>query len=272
MHKFDGSWASLLAVLACVLACEEQAATPETAAASAAPAAATAAALAPPEPTTATDEPAPARPERPKKKFEDCPSDVEVAFPDAEFEAAVRLKLQQPSGPIKKTQLKRLTSLNVTRSPLDELDVCVFHYMTGLKELFLGKGQVNDLGPIAGATRLESLRASLNPIEDLSPLEKMTKMDRLDLGHTQVKDLAPLGAMTSLTELMLDDTPVEDLAPIAKLTKMERLSIQRTQVKDVSMLKDMKALKFIYAEGAPVAEDFMAFAPLRKNGTKAMLD
>jgi hypothetical protein len=53
---------------------------------------------------------------------------------------------------------------------------------------------------------------------------------------------------------------------------MERLSIQRTQVKDVSMLKDMKALKFIYAEGAPVAEDFMAFAPLRKNGTKAMLD
>ncbi len=205
-----------------------------------------------------------------KQKLEDCPKTNTFEFEDPEFEAAVRFKLQKPKGDISKTDLKRLTSLNLSQIKLERLDLCVFHWMTGLKELFLGPGNINDLSPIAGATKLESLRASINPIEDITPLAKMTKMDRLDLGRTQVRDLTPLSEMKALTELMLDDTAVSDVTPLAGLEKLERLSLQRTRVKDVSALKNLEQLKFLYVAGAPVADDFMAFAPLRKNGTKIM--
>jgi internalin A len=223
-----------------------------------------------PTPEAVAPEPEP-EPARPKKTLADCSDSKEASFPSPEFEGAVRVKLQKPDGAISKAELKGLRSLNLSQVALDELDICLFHHMTGLKELFLGRGKINDLGPISGATRLESLRASLNPIVDLSPLEKMTKMDRLDLAHTKVTDLAPLSGMTLVTELALNDTPIEDVSPLAKMTKMETLSLQRTKVKDVSALKDMSELKFIYVADSPAADDPLAFAALRKHGAKVML-
>jgi internalin A len=209
---------------------------------------------------------------RPKRRLEDCPKQSTVSFDDPAIEAAVRLKLPKPSGPITKADLARLRSLNLSQVELSELDVCLFAPMTGLKELFLGPGSYDDLSPLASAKQLESLRASINQVRDIEVLAGMKKLDRLDLGRTQVSDLTPLAGLKSLTELQLDDTQIEDLSPLAKLENLENLSIKRTKVKDVSALKALKKLKFLYVGGSPVDDEPMSLAAVRGNGTKVISD
>jgi internalin A len=226
----------------------------------------------PPAPTTtATAEAAPVA-AKPKRKLEDCPKGPNFEFADKDLEAEVRRKLPKPEGPITLAELRRLRSLNLSQVKLADLDVCFFSQLKGVKELFLGPGDYDDLSPIAGSTQIESLRASINQVKDISPLETLTKMDRLDLGRTQVSDIKPIAAMTKLTELQLDDTPVEDVSPLAKLTELETLSLKKTRVKDVTALKGLKKLKFLYINGSALDEDPMAVAPVRANGTKIIAE
>lgn len=197
-----------------------------------------------------------------------CPPAKVVDFSgNALLEAQVRLKLSKPKGDISFTELSKVRSLNLSQGKTDELDPCIFAHFTGLKELFLGPGKLEDLGPIEGLKNIESLRASLNQVVDLSPLANLTKMDRLDLGHTRVTDLRPLSGMEAMTELQLDDTPVSDLKPLAELKKLQRLSIQRTSVKDLTPLKGLTSLKFLYVSGAPVDDKFV-LSPLMGHGLK----
>lgn len=258
----------LLCALVVALACDEKP-SPVPTADSAAPAA-TPTSVPAPTPTP-TPEPSPVT-QRPKKTLADCAKGKEVAFEQKEIELEVRRKIPKAEGAITSADLKRLRSLNLSQVKLADLDVCLFSQLSGLKELFLGPGEFDDLSPIAGSTRLESLRASINRVEDLSPLAKMTKLDRLDLGRTRVADLKPLSALTKLTELQLDDTQVEDLSPLAALTELETLSLKRTKVKDVSALKGLKKLKVLYINGSPLDADVMAVAPVRANGTKIISD
>ena len=208
-------------------------------------------------------------PEPPKKKeAKVCtPSKIVDFGGDAALEKQVRFKLTKPEGDIAVADLAKIHSLNLSQVKVDELDPCIFPHFTGLKELFLGAGKLDDLTPIATLKNLESLRASLNQVTDLKPLANLVKMDRLDLGHTQVMDLAPLANLTVMTELELDDAPVTDLKPLAACVKLERLSIQRTNVKSVAPLIPLDHLKFLYTSGAPV-EDAAVLAPLRAKGLK----
>jgi internalin A len=206
---------------------------------------------------------------KPKKQLADCPKGPTVTFEQKGVEDEVRRKLPKPEGDITTADLKKLKSFNLSQvKGLEELDVCIFSHMTGLKELFLGEGTFDDLSPIAGATNLESLRASINQVSDLAPLSKLKKLDRLDLGRTQVKDIAPLAELTALTELQLDGTQVEDLKPLAKLTLLETLSVKGTKVKDLSPLDGLKKLKSVDGRDTPADEDPMNFAKLRGRGVK----
>ena len=259
----------VLSSLVAVAACEDKPApkqAPEQPAVTAAPAP-------PPTPTAAAEPaPKPAAERKPKKKLEDCPKGPTVSFDDKAFEDEVRRKLPKPDGAITSADLAKLRSLNVSQLKLAELDVCVFPHMKGLKELFLGPGEYDDLSPIAGAVQLESLRASISQVHDLKPLAKLTRLDRLDLGRTQVADLTPIASLKKLTELQLDDTKVEDLSPLAGLSLLETLSLKRTRVKDASPLKGLKKLKIVYTGGSALDADPMAVAPLRANGTKIVAD
>jgi len=226
-----------------------------------------------PTPTPAPTPSAAPAPLGPKKKLSDCSNGPDVTIDDKSLDAEIRKKLDKASGAITKADLKRLKSLNLSQmKDIHELDPCVFTPMTGLKELFMGPGDFDDITPLAGMTQMESLRLSINQVKDLKPLEKMSKLDRLDLGRTQVSDLSPLAKLTTITELQLDDTPVDDVKPLAGLVAMTNLSLKRTKVKDASPLKGMKKLKFIYIGGTPLDDDPMSVGPLRGQGTKVIAD
>lgn len=182
------------------------------------------------------------------------------AGPDVDFhgntalEAEVRRKLGKDGGTVMQSDLKTIKSINLTQGTIDDLDPCIFPLFTGMKDLFLGPGELDDLGPIATLTQLVSLRASINKVSDLKPLTKLTAMDRLDLGRTAVHDIAPLANMAALTELQLDDTQVTDISPLKSCKNLEKLSIRHTPVRDLSPLKDARKLRFLYIEGAPIED------------------
>lgn len=235
------------------------------------PVKATAAAAKPPEPApVAAPAPAP-EPEKVRKKFEDCEPGV-VKIDHEGLEAAIRLKAQKPEGKIGIADLKKLRSLNLARVEIEELDICLFHHMTELRELFIGPTGIDDLSPIAGATKIETLGIAMNPITDLSPLAGMTKMDRLDMANTKVSDLSPLSGMTLMTELTLDGSPVEDASALHGMTKLERLSIKGTKIKDIKFLEAMKDLKFIYINDSPIADDIGQTGVVVRNGGKVVSD
>jgi len=190
--------------------------------------------------------------EAPKKDLL-CPPGPDLVLTDKDLEAELRIKLAKPKDPLRMSDLANVRSLNLTKKQsLDELDPCVMPKLTGLKDLFLGPGKLRDLKPIANLAGLISLRASINEVEDLKPLEKLVLLDRLDLGRTHVRDIGPLANLVNLTELQLDGTQVSDLAPLAKAKKLERLSIKHTNVIDVSPLKGLDKLKFLYVEGCAI--------------------
>jgi internalin A len=151
----------------------------------AAPSATAAAAPTPtPTPTPAPTPSAAPAPAKPQKKLADCATGAEVAIDEPLLEAEIRKKLDKASGAITKGDLKRMKSLNLSQlKDIHQLDPCVLTPMTSLKELFLGPGDYDDLSPLAGMTQLESLRASINQVKDLKPLEKLPPRSRPHSGE-----------------------------------------------------------------------------------------
>lgn len=191
-------------------------------------------------------------PKAPKKSAADCKKGPNVEFGDPALETEIRRKLSKEKGALSAADLKAVRSVNLSTGKVNDLDPCVFPLLTGMKDLFLGAGDLDDLTPLSTLAQLESLRASLNKVSDLTPIARLVKLDRLDIGRTAVTDLKPIATLVNLTELSIDGTEVSDLSPLASMTKLEKLSMKKTQVKDLSPLAKLEKLKLVYIEGSPV--------------------
>lgn len=203
-----------------------------------------------------------------KRDFKCEPGD-KITFNMPALEAEVRRKVgkEADKGPITKADLAKVKSINLTQAQVDFLDPCVFPFLTNVKDVFLGQGDLDDLKPLENLTQLLSLRAAINKVRDAKPLSRMTKLDRLDLSRSQIEDLTPISTMADLTELALDDTPVSDLTPLAKCTKLERISIKNTRVANLQPLVGLRKLKSLAISGSPIT-DTNVLAPLRSSGLK----
>ena len=212
-------------------------------------------------------------PPPPKKKVWNCGTSattVDFAGDDA-LEKEVRLKLNRPQGPITPGELAGVKSVNLIKyGPVNELNPCVMPKLTQLHDLFIGKGDIDDLSPIANLSTMLSLRATDNKIKNLDPLKKLVHLDRLDLSHTQVSDISALSGLAELTELSLDDTEVTDLKPLEKLTKLEKVTLANDAIKDVSPLRFAKNLKVLDISGTPVT-DYSMLQPALGHGLKVKM-
>ncbi len=261
------------ALVLSLVACDEEAKKAEMLAKTQGDAAPAAVAMASAAPSASA---APAASTAPAAKPKECPTGPDLVLDDPDLEAELRKKLNklpkqgEKPAPIRVSELASIGSVNLTsKKSLDELDPCVFPKLTGLRHLYLGPGKLRDLKPIANLVQLETLRASVNEVDDLTPLEKLVKLDRVDLGRTHVRDIAPLANLVNLTELELDGNEITDVSPLAKLKKLEKLSIKKTNVTDVSPLKDLAKLKFLYIEGSGVT-NVEPLSPLVARGLKVV--
>ena len=158
--------------------------------------AATSVAVTPPPPASSTP---PAPPPKPKKEWH-CTQNVKADFEgDTALEAQVRVKLQKPTGDIMTAELPKVKSINLSPTPTDELNPCIFPTLTGFKDLFLRNGELTDLSPISAQTQMMTLVVNYVKLTDLKPIHALIHMDRLDIAHTEVRDLDPIKAMADST-------------------------------------------------------------------------
>jgi internalin A len=224
-----------------------------------------------PAPTAAPVEAAAPAPAFVKKSAADCkahPASVDFGE-DAALEKEVRRKLNKDKGPITPGDLAQIKSINLSTATVHQIDPCIFPMFTGMKDLFLGTGDYDDLSPLQKLTNLESLRASLSQVKDLHPLEGLKRMDRLDLSHTLIgdDDLKAIAGLVNVTELMLDEDSIADLTPISGMKKLERLSIKKTRVQNLTPIAGIRTLKFLYIAESAVS-DISPVQPLISGGMK----
>ena len=232
-----------------------------------------AAASAPPAPTPAPtpSDTTPPPPKFVKKTLADCkPHPTEIDFTDnAALEKEVRRKLSKDKGPITPGDLAQIKSINMTNTTVHQVDPCIFPMFTGIKDLFLGNGEYDDLAPIAKLTTLQSLSVALSAVKNLHPIEGLKRLDRLDLSHTAVEDedLKSLAGLVNVTELMMDEDNISDLTPVSNMTKLMRLSIKKTRVQTLAPVAGIKTLKFLYIAESAVS-DISPVSPLISGGMK----
>lgn len=125
-----------------------------------------------------------------------------VVVSDTALEAALRLALDKPEGPLLTDELAALPKLNAAHvgiSNLEGIEAC-----TALTELDLAGNCIADLGPLVGLTSLERLNLHGNAVADVSPLAALENLQLLWLDHNQITDPAPL-----LDNPGLGNTPAE---------------------------------------------------------------
>lgn len=204
----------------------------------------------PPPPVASSSAPVAKKPPRA------CPDGADMTFDgaDPELEGALRIQLKQKDGAIKKADLSKVKSLNLSRAKVSEMDPCVGPLVTGLKDLTLAPGTFDDLKTLPPAKDLTTLIAFGTAVSDVSALSNYPKLDRLDLSKTNVVDLSVVAKLKDLTELRINDTKVADLKPLEGLEKLEVLEIRNTLVVDLSPLKGAKKLKTLDVHGSKVTD------------------
>ncbi|HEY2841914.1 MAG TPA: leucine-rich repeat domain-containing protein [Pirellulales bacterium] len=133
---------------------------------------------------------------------------------------------------------------NPTRWPLVSAfnDITPLAGLTKLESLYLRNSQIRDLTPLAGLTNLQELIIYVNPVSDLKPLAGLKNLKTLDIRRTPVSDLKPLASLKNLEGVNINDTQVSDLTPLAGLTKLKSVSVKRSPVSKGQVEALQKAL------------------------------
>ena len=161
-----------------------------------------------------------------------------AVFPDPLVEEMIRLKLDQPLGPILISDLKQLTALNLGLE-LYVADLSGLEHLVNITELDLTQNQVTDLSPIASLTKLTSLELAQNDITDISPLTSLTNLTFLRIQDNLVTDISPLAGLTKLTELNLWLNEISDISPLAALTDLAKINLTKNKISDLSPLASL---------------------------------
>lgn len=164
------------------------------------------------------------------------PIEFEVEFPDAVLETAIRLKLNQPTGPIMYSSVLGITDLSVEDGSLSDLSG--MEYCEGLVALFLLGNDVTDLTPISQLSQLRYLNLNGNDFQNINALAGMTQLEQLDIGFTPVSDLSPLASLTNLSFLSAHDNPIVDISALAGLVNLHELDLSACQIVDIGPLVD----------------------------------
>ncbi|MBK7141456.1 MAG: hypothetical protein IPH75_05180 [bacterium] len=163
-----------------------------------------------------------------------CLIDSIVYFPDSMLEQAVRLAIQRPDGPIRRSYLESLRSVTSANSGVS--DLTGLQYCPRLADLTIPGNAITTLEPLRHLDSLRTLIVYSNQLTSLEPLEGHTELTWLDIGYNPLSDLAPLASMTSLTNLTMYQLPLDDFTVLQSLTNLERLGMAHNDVSDLSVL------------------------------------
>lgn len=189
-----------------------------------------------------------------------------VDLPDAALRKAVEEALgKAPGDPIVRGEMATLRVLN---SETGVQRLTGIEHAVNLRRLCLVKGQISDLGPLAGVTSLRRLHLRSNAIADVSPLGRLAQLTVLDLDGNDISDARPLADLGSLKMLDLAWNEISDVAPLAGLKSLIWLDLEGNDISDVAPLSGLTSLKTLDLSGNGISD----VAPLAGPASLTVLD
>lgn len=197
--------------------------------------------------------------------FDLDPDNDVIAFNDPVLEAAVRNTIQKPSGDITFADVWGVESLNADRDwqehPAEGTqikDISALKYFLGMKDLGLQFHNIQNIRPLAGLTKLESLRLGGNPVNNVDALYGLTNLYGLTLWNCTASNYSHLKNLTKLNSLAIGYSTFNDLSLLTGLPDLQALDIVGSKVTDLSPLLDMPQLKRLMIRDCSITD----YAPL----------
>ncbi|NOW03828.1 leucine-rich repeat protein [Clostridium beijerinckii] len=131
-----------------------------------------------------------------------------VTFLDKKLERRVRYKINKPTGDLYKSDVEKITSLDVPDKQIE--DISGIETLSNLKELYLTGTNVSDISKLKGLTNLQQLSLTGTNVRDISALKELTNLKRLGLAFTEIKDISDLKGLINLQELELTAVKISD--------------------------------------------------------------
>ncbi|MHC6181195.1 leucine-rich repeat domain-containing protein [Clostridium sp. JNZ X4-2] len=211
-------------------------------------------------------------------------NDSEVTFADWGLEEAVRDSIGKPEGTLYKSDVDKITELDVTGKNILDLGgienltsletlnltsnrklnvdtISKLNELPHLEYLDLSSTPVDDLSVLSGLSHLQSLKLYMNSKYDgfanLDGLKSLTNLKELDLSDNPIGDINGLKDLTNLEKLNLEDTcstntTISDISVLSGLKNLQYLNLSRNNVEDVSSLGDLTNLQYLDLDSNPV--------------------
>jgi len=160
---------------------------------------------------------------------------------DEVVERAARAWIHKPKGELTGDDLRRVTGLDLSGTP------------------------ITDLTPLARMTEIQRLSlADCDGVRDISPLKNLQKLRRLSLDGCLMSDIGALANLKELTWLSMDQChEIADLRPLAGLKQMKMLSVEDCPlVSDLGPLSGLTELDEIWLDGSLSVKDLSPLEPL----------
>lgn len=193
-----------------------------------------------------------------------CAAEPVHVFEDPAIEAAVRAKLNKPTGALSAQDLSSVTSLSLSDTALTSLSD--LKMLSGLKKLKLKHCGISDLSALKGMTQLTLLDMPSNQIIDLTPLSGLTNLDTLGLSDNLISDLTPLSGLTKINTLYLYKNRIEDIRPLETLKNLTFLNLRANRIVDTSPLLSLPKLETLDLSENPTTK--IVAAPTAKPTAK----
>lgn len=125
----------------------------------------------------------------------------------------------------------------------ENLDLVPLKYLSDLR-IFIGSASTyHDFTPLSQLTKLKELWIAKTNVEELGFLTPMKSLELLSIGNTRIRDVTPIGELTQLKKLSLENLAVTDYTPLLKLKKLTCLDVSGCERLDYEIIKELKKLK-----------------------------
>ena len=171
--------------------------------------------------------------------------DRPVDFGSPLLEAAVRLELDMPEGPVTREDLERVRRLAVvgreTRAEGRQFRCSLCIYLDGVPQLDAPRGDISDLSLLADMPNLTALYLCRQEIADIAPLSGLP-LRELYLTDNRIEDFSPLESLPDLETLYAGTNPAGDFSPLAALPSLRELNLDAWEIHEPQSLAPLAGL------------------------------
>lgn len=156
-------------------------------------------------------------------------------------------------GPIEDISLETYIRYSVNE-PLNELTDEILSRIDSIQCYSLVAEKIESLNGIEKCINIKYLGASLERIEDLSPLYNLINLEWIDLDQNwKIKDAVALSNLIKLKHLNLDGNYISDISPLIDLKKMTYLNVMYNEdITDISVVHNMTDLEELWLSNSPI--------------------